>query len=161
MSVLVWVGFVGLVVVFLALDLGVFHRRAHIVAVREALGWTVVWIVMAMLFTVVVYFLYDQHWLGVGQDVGHELGGRQAAIQFLTGYIIEKSLSLDNVFVIALIFSYFGIPGKYQHRVLFWGKARPDRRVDPRDRCADRSARPVCGFPFGYDRLLAGEPAYL
>ncbi len=121
MSILPWVGFVGLVLIFLALDLGVFHRQAHVVAMREAFGWTAVWVVMALLFTGVVFLLYDQHWLGVGLSVGHELGGRQAAIQFLTGYVIEKSLSLDNVFVIALIFSYFGIPAKYQHRVLFWG----------------------------------------
>lgn len=121
MGILGWVGFVGLVLAFLALDLGVFHRRAHVVAMREAFGWTAVWVVMALLFTGVVFLLYDRHWLEVGLAVGHELGGRQAAIQFLTGYVIEKSLSLDNVFVIALIFSYFGIPAKYQHRVLFWG----------------------------------------
>lgn len=121
MSILPWVVFVGLVLIFLALDLGVFHRKAHVVGMREAFAWTTVWVVMALLFTGVVFLLYDRHWLGVGLTVGHELGGRQAAVQFLTGYVIEKSLSLDNVFVIALIFSYFGVPAKYQHRVLFWG----------------------------------------
>lgn len=117
----IWAGFVAMIVSFLALDLGVFHRRAHVVGVREAFAWTTVWVVMAMGFTIAIYYMYGHHWLGVGLEIGHELSGRQAAEQFLTGYIIEKSLSLDNVFVIALIFSYFGVPAAYQHRVLFLG----------------------------------------
>jgi len=117
----IWAGFVAMILAFLALDLGVFHRRAHVVGIREAFAWTTVWVVMAMGFTIAVYYMYGQHWLGVGLEIGHELSGRQAAEQFLTGYIIEKSLSLDNIFVIALIFSYFGVPAAYQHRVLFWG----------------------------------------
>src|SRR5690606_9624954 len=85
------------------------------------------WVVSALLFNVVIYFMYEGHWLGMGLDVPHvggpprNVGGGEAAQLFLTGYLIEKSLSMDNVFVIAVIFSYFGIPGKYQHRVLFWG----------------------------------------
>jgi len=117
----VWTGFLLMILAFLALDLGVFHRRAHAVGIREAFVWTTVWVVLAMGFTVAIYFMYGHHWLGVGLEVGHELSGRQAAEQFLTGYIIEKSLSLDNIFVIALIFSYFRIPAAFQHRVLFWG----------------------------------------
>ncbi len=89
----------------LALDLGVFHRQAHRVSVKEAAGWSIFWIVLALIFNVVVYF-----WMG-----------SQAATEYLTGYLIEKSLSVDNLFVFALIFSYFRVPHTYQHRVLFWG----------------------------------------
>ena len=100
-----WVGFIACVLVFLALDLGVFHRHAHKVTFREALLWTTVWFSLAMLFAVGL----------------KPLRGEKEAIQFLTGYLIELSLSMDNVFVIALIFAYFRIPSMYQHRVLFWG----------------------------------------
>lgn len=117
----IWVGFLLMILAFLALDLGVFHRRAHAVGIREAFAWTAVWVVMAMGFTVAIFYMYEHHWFGVGLEIGHKLGGRQAAEQFLTGYIIEKSLSLDNIFVIAMIFSYFRVPAAYQHRVLFWG----------------------------------------
>lgn len=121
MTIWLWIGFVAMVMTFLVLDLGVFHRKAHVVSIREAFIWTTVWIITALAFGVLVYFLYEHHWLGIGLELGHELTGRQAATQFLTGYVIEKSLSLDNVFVIALIFSYFSVPAQYQHRVLFWG----------------------------------------
>ncbi|NOS99927.1 MAG: TerC family protein [Phycisphaerales bacterium] len=117
----VWVGFIAIILAFLALDLGVFHRKAHVVSLREALTWTVVWLSTAMLFNVGVYFMYEHHWMGLGQNVAHPLDGKQAALQFFTGYLIEYSLSMDNVFVIALIFVYFGVPASYQHRVLFWG----------------------------------------
>jgi tellurite resistance protein TerC len=100
-----WVGFVVCVLIFLALDLGVFHRHAHKVTFREALTWTTIWFCVAMLFAAGL----------------KPLRGDQEALQFLTGYLIELSLSMDNVFVIALIFSYFRIPPVYQHRVLFWG----------------------------------------
>lgn len=105
----------------LALDLGVFHRKLHVISIKEALLWTMFWIALALVFNVLVYFMYEQHWLGIGNAIGHQLGGRDAALQFLTGYFIEKSLSLDNIFVIAMIFSYFKVPAVYQHRVLFWG----------------------------------------
>jgi tellurite resistance protein TerC len=120
-------GFVLLIVTFLALDLGVFHRTAHVVSMREALRWTTVWVSFALLFTVAVYFIYEHQWLGVGRDVRQlggairDVAGREAAQLFLTGYVIEYSLSMDNVFVIAMIFAYFGTPAIYQHRVLFWG----------------------------------------
>jgi len=116
-----WGGFLLLIVAFLAFDLGVFHRTPHAITVRDALGWTAVWIALALAFNVVVYFMYEHHWMGIGSTIGHELSGRQAALQFLTGYVVEKSLSLDNIFVIALIFGYFHVPLPFQHRVLFWG----------------------------------------
>ena len=100
-----WVGFIACVLVFLALDLGLFHRHAHVVKFREALLWTAVWFSMAMLFALAL----------------KPLRGDKEALEFVTGYLIELSLSMDNVFVIALIFAYFQVPDQYQHRVLFWG----------------------------------------
>ena len=100
-----WTAFVLAIIFFLALDLGVFHRKAHSVKFKEALLWTGIWFTMAMLFA----------W-GLAN-----LRGQQEALEFITGYIVELSLSMDNVFVIALIFGYFRVPLTYQHRVLFWG----------------------------------------
>ncbi len=114
-----YVGFVALVFGMLALDLGVFNRKAHVISVREALGWTALWISVALAFNVGVYFIYQHHLLGIGVNRG--LNGLEAAQEFFLGYVIEKSLSLDNIFVIALIFAYFRVPLLYQHRVLFWG----------------------------------------
>ncbi|MCG3138398.1 MAG: putative membrane-bound redox modulator Alx [Phycisphaerae bacterium] len=116
-----WVGFIALVLIILALDLGIFHRQMHEIHTREALIWTAACISLALLFTVFVYFAYNHHWLGIGLNVGHSISGKDAAIQFLTGYIIEESLSLDNIFVFAMIFAYFRVPLLFQHRVLFWG----------------------------------------
>jgi tellurite resistance protein TerC len=99
------VGFNAFVLLMLALDLGVFHRRAHEVKLREAAAWSAVWVTVALLFNVLIY-LY---------------AGPQAGLEFLTGYLVEKSLAVDNIFVIAMIFSYFAVPSIYQHRVLFWG----------------------------------------
>ena len=100
-----WLAFLGFVAGMLALDLGVFHRDAHEVTRREALTWSAVWIGLAILFNIGVYALQ----------------GPQAGIEWTTGYLIEKSLSIDNVFVILLIFAAFAVPAQYQHRVLFWG----------------------------------------
>jgi len=100
-----WIGFNLFVLLMLALDLGVFHRKAHAVTFKESMVWTVVWITLALLFNLGVW----------------HYGGSEKGIQFLTGYVIEKSLSVDNVFVFALLFSYFSVPAKYQHKVLFWG----------------------------------------
>lgn len=100
-----WVGFIGFVLIFLSLDLGLVHRRARVVKFTEALGWTIVWVTLAVLFAAALAF-----WRG-----------RREALEFFTGYFIEVSLSMDNVFVIALIFAYFRVPAEYQHRVLFWG----------------------------------------
>jgi tellurite resistance protein TerC len=100
-----WIGFNLFILAMLALDLGVFHRKAHEVTFKEAATWSAVWVALALAFNV-----------GVWQLMGAEKG-----TQFLTGYLIEKSLSVDNIFVFALIFSYFAVPSVYQHRVLFWG----------------------------------------
>jgi tellurite resistance protein TerC len=105
MSVWAWVGFNAYVLVMLALDLGVFHRETRAVRIREALLWSLVWIVQAMIFNLGVW-----HFLGT-----------EKALQFLAGYVIEKSLSVDNLFVFLVIFSYFKVPRLYQHKVLFWG----------------------------------------
>jgi len=118
-----WVGLLALLVFMLVLDLGVFHRRAHAQTTGEALAWSLFWIATGLCFNAFVYFAYEYHWMGIGQLVGHELDGRQAAIEFFTAYVVEKSLSLDNIFVIAMIFTYFEIPLENQHRVLFWGVA--------------------------------------
>ena len=100
-----WIGFTLLVIAMLSLDLGVFHRRAHEVKVREALLWTVVWIALSLLFNLGVYGWF----------------GSDRALEFLTGYVIEKALSVDNIFVFLVIFSSFAVPAALQHRVLFWG----------------------------------------
>jgi len=121
LDVVVWAGFLGLVFTLLALDLGVFHRETRAIKSGEALAWAAFYFSLALAFNGLVYLLYEHNWLGVGIRVGHPLDGRTAALQFLTGYLLEQSLSLDNVFVIALVFSYFRIPLAYQHRVLFWG----------------------------------------
>lgn len=121
MAIWLWIGFIIFIIFMLALDLGVFNRKDHVIGIREAMKWTAFWIALALVFNVGVYFLYKFNVMEIGGGGVHELGGREAAIQFFTGYIIEKSLSMDNIFVIALIFSYFRVPGKYQHRVLFWG----------------------------------------
>jgi tellurite resistance protein TerC len=130
--VLIWIAFLIFIFVLLAVDLGVFHRRAHVVSVREALTWTVVWIATALAFAGFVYLGYDHHWLGLGLEPdpvdrsaaypdGRVNDARSALVKFLTGYVVELSLSADNVFVIAMLFGYFAIPRMYQHRVLFWG----------------------------------------
>jgi len=102
---LFWILFNLFVLAMLALDLGVFHRPAHVVKFREAVAWSATWIVLAIAFAVLVYF-----WRG-----------HDAATEFTTGYIIELSLSVDNLFIFLLIFRYFRVPGNYQHKVLFWG----------------------------------------
>lgn len=121
MIILLWLIFMVFVVGLLALDLGVFHKKDHAFSTREALAWTAFWIGLALAFNVLVYFMYDGHWLGIGRETEPQLTARQAALKFLTGYLIEKSLSLDNIAVIAMIFGYFHVPLKFQHRVLFWG----------------------------------------
>ena len=104
-SVWLWVGFVLFILAMLVLDLSVFHRRGHAVSFKEALGWTATWVTLALLFGV-----------GVWQFAGQEL-----ALEFYTGWLIEYSLSMDNLFVFALIFSYFAVPPAWQRNVLFWG----------------------------------------
>lgn len=110
-----WVGFNLFVLAMLAVDLGIFHRKAHAVSVREATIWSVVWISLAMLFNVGIYFFW--HVLSPTSTYNNS----EAALAFFTGYLIEKSLSVDNIFVFVLLFTYFAVPALYQHRVLFWG----------------------------------------
>jgi tellurite resistance protein TerC len=105
--------FTGLVLLLLVIDLGVFHRRAHVVSVRESLIWSAVWVTLALLFNVALYA-----YTAAAHDA--ETGSR-IAFEFLTGYIVEKSLAIDNIFVFVLVFAYFGIPAQYQHRILFFG----------------------------------------
>lgn len=130
MKIWAYVGFIALVMIFLALDLGVFHREAHEVSLKESIAWSAIWLACGLTFTGFVYYAYEFHWLSLGLQtptytagaiVLGEVAGATAAIQYLTGYIVEKSLAMDNIFVIAMIFGYFAIPAKYQHRVLFWG----------------------------------------
>ena len=111
----VWVGFNVFVLAMLAVDLGIFHRDAHVVSVKEALTWSVVWIGLALIFNAGLWFFWDR----VAPNSGYS--NSDAALAFLTGYLIEKALSVDNIFVFVLIFTYFSVPALYQHRVLFWG----------------------------------------
>ncbi len=104
-NTILWTSFNVFVLAMLALDLGVFHRKTHEITVKEALIWTGVWITLAMFFNLFVYFYFD----------------KTTAVEFFTGYVIEKSLSIDNIFVMIMIFSYFKVPKAYQHKVLFWG----------------------------------------
>lgn len=116
-----WVGFLVLIGALLALDLGVLQRRRHAIGLREALGWSAFWIALSLVFSVGIYFAYENHWLGIGKSVGHETPGETAFLHYITAYVVEKSLSLDNIFVFAIILSYFRVPAQYQHRVLYWG----------------------------------------
>lgn len=100
-----WIAFNAFILVMLALDLGVFHRKSHVVSLRESLAWTGIWVALALVFNVGVW----------------HYAGQARALEFFTGYVIEKSLSVDNVFVFALLFSYFAVPSVHQHKVLFWG----------------------------------------
>jgi tellurite resistance protein TerC len=117
---LVWGGFLAFFLMLLFLDLSVLHREAAELSVRQALFWTAVWVSVALSFTTVIYGLYEYRWLDFepGPGVG---GGADAVVLFVTGYLLEWSLSVDNIFVIALIFAYLRIPALYQYRVLFWG----------------------------------------
>lgn len=103
--IIFWIIFNAFVLIMLALDLGVFHRKTHEISLRESLTWTFIWIFLALVFNAIIYF-----WRG-----------REQALEFFTGYLVEKSLSVDNIFVFLMIFTYFRIPSIYQHKVLFWG----------------------------------------
>jgi tellurite resistance protein TerC len=114
-STLMWILFNAFVLLMLALDLGVFHRKAHEVKMKEALAWSAVWISLALVFNVLIYYYWD--WM----DPSSGYTNKDAALAFLTGYVIEKSLSVDNVFVFLMVFTYFNVPRLYQHKILFWG----------------------------------------
>ncbi|HYE57761.1 MAG TPA: TerC family protein [Rhodothermales bacterium] len=110
-----WFGFNVLILALLALDLGVFHRKSHEVSLKEATAWSVVWITLGLLFGLGIYLYWDT------LVPGSAYTGEQAALAYVTGYLLEKSLAVDNIFVFVLVFSYFNVPAAYQHRVLFWG----------------------------------------
>jgi len=121
MSVLPWIGFIVLVLVLLALDLGVLNRKAETMTTARALRATAAWVTLALGFNVCVYFMYEHQLFGIGTRFGQSQSGSQAALQFFTAYVVEESLSVDNLFVMAMIFRYFAVPNAYQHRVLFLG----------------------------------------
>lgn len=121
-----YLAFIGLVVVVLALDLGVFHKEAHEVSFKEASVWTAIWITLALVFGLGFYyyslnlFSTDPRYLAIeGFNAAGE--AKRVALEYLTGFVVEKSLAIDNIFIFAVVFGYFGVPKKYQHRVLFWG----------------------------------------
>ncbi|MFV5692562.1 TerC family protein [Flavobacterium sp. LT1R49] len=114
---IVWILFLAAILLFLALDLGVFNKTPHIISSKEAGKWTAIWVTLSFLFSGVIYWLYGNNYISNPDG----LKPAAASIKFITGYLIELSLSVDNIFVIAIIFSSFKIPRKYQHRVLFWG----------------------------------------
>lgn len=129
---LVWLAFVAFILLLLALDLGVFHRHAHVVSVREGLAWSIAWMTLGLSFAVFIYYAYEYQWFGLGtvpdaidRTAGMPLGqvndGASAVVKYLTGYVVEQSLSVDNMFVIAMLFRFFAVPAAFQHRVLFWG----------------------------------------
>ncbi|HET8933206.1 MAG TPA: TerC family protein [Polyangiales bacterium] len=121
MSSLPWIVFVLLVLLLLGLDLGLLNRRPHAITARQALRWTAFWVAIAMLFNVALACMYEYGWFGVGTLYGTRLSGEQAGLQFFTAYVVEESLSVDNLFVMALVFRSFSVPERYQHRVLFLG----------------------------------------
>ena len=129
---LVWLAFLALIGLLLALDLGVFHRKAHAVSAKEGLGWSIVWMTLSVIFAGFVWMAYEHQWLGLGLQpdpiersaaapFGVPNDGGTALLKYLTGYVVELSLSVDNMFVIAMLFRMFAVPAAYQHRVLFWG----------------------------------------
>ena len=114
---IVWISFLVAILLFLALDLGVFNKTPRIISTKEASKWTAIWVTLSFLFSVIIYWLYGNHYISNPDG----LKPVAASIKYITGYLIELSLSVDNIFVIAIIFAAFRIPKKYQHRVLFWG----------------------------------------
>ena len=129
---LVWIAFISLILLLLAVDLGIFHRKAHVVTAREGLMWSIVWMTLAFSFAGFIYGAYEYKWLGLGLQPdpvdrtadmpdGVINDGSAALVKYITGYVVEQSLSVDNMFVIAMLFRFFAVPAIYQHRVLFWG----------------------------------------
>ena len=113
-----WLGFFALVALLLSLDLGVVHRRATEMSLRTAAGWTVAWVALGLSFSGVVFLMYENNWLGVHPTAGQ---GGAATVSYISAYLLEQALSIDNIFVMSLVFKSFKMPLKYQHRVLFWG----------------------------------------
>jgi tellurite resistance protein TerC len=118
LTILLWLGFIALILLLVSIELGRMQRHARVLGRYDALASTLLWIALPLAFNVAIYFLYENHWLGAGLTPGRELDGRTAALQFFTGYLIQKGLTLDNISVIALILSHFRVPLEYQCRVL-------------------------------------------
>jgi tellurite resistance protein TerC len=123
-NIWVWLIALGIVVSLLVLDLGVFHRKAHRASLKEALGMTAVWVGFGLAFAALVFFIYEKHWFDVGLPhgiPGEVTDGWRAVSLYITGYLLEESLSIDNLFVFAMLFASFKVLAEHQHRVLFWG----------------------------------------
>jgi tellurite resistance protein TerC len=120
-EVYVWIGFIILVLILMAVDLGVFNKKAHTPTMKEALLSTIGWVFLALCFNGFIYFAYQHQWLGLGVHDGVRIDGNEAALEFLTAYLLEESLSIDNLFVMAIVFAQFRVPKRFQHRILFWG----------------------------------------
>ncbi|MBP5583273.1 MAG: TerC family protein [Bacteroidales bacterium] len=125
MTILAWIIFLLIVVALLALDLGVLNKNPHEISTSEALKMTALWVGCALLFSIAIFFTYQFDWFSLRSSSPdatiHNGDGFDAGLQYLTGWLIEKSLSLDNIFVMVMLFTYFKVPNKYQHEVLFWG----------------------------------------
>ncbi|MBK8557297.1 MAG: TerC family protein [Lewinellaceae bacterium] len=120
-SPIVWIGFLILVGALMAVDLGVFNRSAHTPTAKEALYSTLGWVFLAFLLNIFLYFAYEHKWMNMGNYAFEPMNGQQASLKFFTAYLLEESLSVDNLFIIALIFARFKVPKMYQHKILFWG----------------------------------------
>ena len=116
---MIWIGFLLFILFLLGIDLGLLRQKEHVVSAKEASAWTLFWIILSLLWMGVVYYVYENKII-LSQE-NQPISGSEASLQYLTGYFVEKSLSLDNIFVIALVFSYFSVPLQLQHRVLTWG----------------------------------------
>jgi tellurite resistance protein TerC len=114
-----WLGFFVLVALLLVLDLAVVHRKPEAPTLKSSIAWTIAWAALGLSFSGIVYLIYENHWLGV--EMRHHQGGTDAAVTYVSAYLLEQALSVDNLFVIALVFKFYKVPLKYQHRVLFWG----------------------------------------
>ncbi|MCE9573744.1 MAG: TerC/Alx family metal homeostasis membrane protein [Deltaproteobacteria bacterium] len=118
-----WIGFFVLIAGLLALDLGVLHKNAGTPTFKSAMGWTIAWVAVGLSFSGVVYLIYENHWLGAAMtdEYGKPVGGGGAVLVYISAYLLEEALSVDNIFVMSLLFRSFRVPTQHQHRVLFWG----------------------------------------
>lgn len=121
MAALIWFAFFLVVIVIVWMDLRAHHREAAQVSFHDALSWTLVWVLLAFVFNIIIYFLYEENWLGWSELRRHDFSGQDATLSFLTSYLIQKSLSINNLFVMAMILAHFRIPANLQYRLLFWG----------------------------------------
>lgn len=115
---MIWILFFAIIAILLALDLGVFHKSNKAVSMKDSLIWTGIWVSLALLFGIAIYWIYENDLFELNK---HGISGSRAIMEYYTGYVIEESLSLDNIFVIAMIFKFFKVPNMFQHRILFWG----------------------------------------